>query len=380
MRKSLALLAAIALLGACSKEKDVEPPAELVDFNARLAVSQAWSVGMGGGEEVMRLALSPAVEGPVAYLAGHDGDVIAVDVETGRSAWRTALKLHLSAGPGVGEGLVVVGSPDGDVIALAAADGAERWRVRLLGEVLARPAVGRSMVVIHTVDGRVHGLRAADGGTAWTYEQQVPRLSLRGSAPPVIDRDAVLCAFDNGKVAAVGLADGELLWSATVSAPRGRTELARLVDIDSAVEVVGDDVFAVGFQGRLAMLARDSGQIWWARDLSSHRGLALEGDTLYVSTEQGAVVAANRRDGTESWRQEALRLRRLSAPAVDGEAVVVGDFEGYLHWLDGYSGEMLARARAGGDPISNPPLAAGGLVIVQDDGGRVTAFRTRPRG
>jgi outer membrane protein assembly factor BamB len=380
MRKALALLAALALLGACSKEKDVEPPAELVDFTARLSVGEAWSIGMGGGEEVMRLALGPARDGSTVYVAGHDGDVAAIDLESGRSGWRTDVKLNLSAGPGVGEGLVVVGSPEGDVVALDAADGSERWRVRLLGEILARPAVGASRVVVHTVDGRVHGLDAADGATEWTYEQQVPRLSLRGSAPPVIDGDTVFCAFDNGKVAALNAADGELLWSATVSAPSGRTELARLVDIDSAVEVAGDDIFVVGFQGRLAMLARDSGQIWWARDLSSYRGLSLDETALYVSTAEGVVVAVSRRDGTEIWRQEGLRMRRLSTPVVDGDAVVVGDFEGYLHYLDRTSGEMLARTRAGGSPISSRPLVADGLVIVQDDGGRVSAFRARPRG
>jgi outer membrane protein assembly factor BamB len=139
-------------------------------------------------------------------------------------------------------------------------------------------------------------------------------------------------------------------------------------------------VFAVGFQGRLAMLARDSGQIWWARDLSSYRGLALDEGTLYVSTDQGAVVAVSRRDGTEVWRQEALRLRGLSGPAVDGDALVVGDFEGYLHFLDRTSGEMLARTRAGGDQVSNRPLVVDGIVIVQDDGGRVSAFRAQPRG
>jgi outer membrane protein assembly factor BamB len=380
MRKALALLAALALLGACSKEKDVEPPAELVDFTARLSISEAWSVGMGGGEQVMRFALGPARDGSTVYVAGHDGDVAAIDLESGRSGWRADVKLNLSAGPGVGEGVVVVGSPEGDVVALNAADGGERWRVRLLGEILARPAVGASRVVVHTVDGRVHGLNAADGATEWTYEQQVPRLSLRGSAPPVIDGDTVFCAFDNGKVSALNAADGELLWSATVSAPSGRTELARLVDIDSAVEVAGDDIYVVGFQGRLAMLARDSGQIWWARDLSSYRGLSLDETALYVSTAEGVVVAVSRRDGTEIWRQEGLRMRRLSTPVVDGDAVIVGDFEGYLHYLDRTSGEMLARTRAGGSAISSRPLVAGGLVIVQDDGGRVSAFRARPRG
>ena len=380
MRKSLALLAGLALLGACSKEKDVEPPAELVDFTPRLSVNEAWSVGMGGGEEVMRLALSPTVDGTTVFLAGHDGDVAAVDAATGRSAWRADVDVHLSAGPGVGDGLVVVGSPDGDVVALDAADGSERWRTRLLGEILARPAVGRGTVVIHTVDGRVHALRAVDGTESWSYEQQVPRLSLRGSAPPVLDGDTVLCAFDSGKVAALSVSDGELLWSATVAAPSGRTELARLVDIDSPVEVAGDDLYVVGFQGRLAMLARDSGQIWWARDLSSYRGLALGDTALYGVTDQGAVVAVSRRDGTELWRQEALRLRRLSTPAVVDDAVVVGDFDGYLHFLDRSSGEMLARVRAGGDQVSNRPVVVDGLVIVQDDGGRVSAFRARPRG
>jgi outer membrane protein assembly factor BamB len=288
--------------------------------------------------------------------------------------------LQLSAGPGVGEGLVVVGSPDGDVVALEADDGSERWRIRLLGEILARPAVGRDTVVIHTVDGRVHALRAADGTASWTYEQQVPRLSLRGSAPPVLDGDTVLCAFDNGKVAALAVADGELLWSATVSAPTGRTELARLVDIDSAVQVAGDDVYVVGFQGRLAMLARDSGQIWWARDLSSYRGLALDDEALYLVTDQDAVVAVSRRDGTELWRQEALRLRRLSTPAIVADAVAVGDFDGYVHFLDRRSGEMLARVRAGGDALGNRPVVVDGLLVMQDDGGRVSAFRTRPRG
>jgi outer membrane protein assembly factor BamB len=252
--------------------------------------------------------------------------------------------------------------------------------VRLNGEILARPAVGRGTVVVHTVDGTVHGLKAADGTPAWSYEQQVPRLSLRGSAPPVIDGDAVLCAFDNGRVSALGLAEGDLLWSATVSPPRGRTELERLVDIDSAVQPAGEDVFVVGYQGRVAMLARSSGQIWWARDLSSYRGLALDDTSAFISTADSAVVSVSRRDGTEQWRQDAMRLRGLSGPAVDGEAVVVGDFEGYLHWLDRGTGQLLARTRAGSDRISNAPVAVNGFVLVQDDGGTVSAYRTRPRG
>jgi len=319
------------------------------------------------------------VEGEIAYLAGDGGDVLAVNAKTGRSIWKVDLKLSLSAGPGAGGGLVLVGSPDGVLVALDAASGAERWRATLGGEILARPAVGESMVVVHTVDGTVHGLKAADGAEAWTYEQPVPRLSLRGTAPPVVAGDFAICAFDNGKIASLGLADGDLFWSATVATPRGRTELERLVDIDSAVEVAGDDIFVVGYQGRAAMLARNSGQIWWARDVSSYRGLTLDDSALYVSTAEGAVLSLSRRDGTEQWRQNGLRLRGLTSPVVDGASIVVGDYEGYLHWLDRDTGEMVARTSAGGDRITNTPVVANGMVLVQSDGGTVYAFRSRPR-
>ena len=107
-----------------------------------------------------------------------------------------------------------------------------------------------------------------------------------------------------------------------------------------------------------------------------HRGLDLDEDRMFVAGAEGAVIALARRSGTELWRQEGLRLRRLSAPAVIGSHVVVGDFEGYLHWLDVTDGRFAARVRAG-DRLSNPPLVVGGTVIVQDDQGRVSAFRPR---
>jgi outer membrane protein assembly factor BamB len=372
--------AALLALGACSKDKDAEPPAELVDFDAKIAVERVWSANVGGGDEPLRLALAPALDGERLYAAGEGGDVYAFDATTGRTLWRTDTKLALSAGPGVGEGLVAVGTSDGRLVVLDAATGARRWEARLTGEVLARPAVSATAIVVRTVDGHVRALAPADGRELWTDDETVPRLTLRGTAPPVIAGDTVVCGFDNGKVAAYGLATGEVLWETAVTPPRGRTELERLVDIDGAVRVSGRDVFVAGFQGRVAMLALDSGQIWWARDLSSHRGLAVEGETVYVTAADSVVQALRRRDGTPVWSNDTLARRGLTAPAVDGEAVVVADFEGYVHWLDATTGELLGRIAAGGARVTNAPLAAGGLVYVQNDEGRLVALRARPRG
>jgi outer membrane protein assembly factor BamB len=372
--------AALLLLGACSKDKDAEPPAQLVDFDAKVAIERVWSANVGGGDDPLRLALAPALDGDRLFAAGEGGNVYAFDANTGRTQWRTDTKLALSAGPGVGDGLVAVGTSDGLLVALDAATGAKRWEARLTGEVLAPPAISATAVVVRTVDGHVRALAPADGRELWTDDEPVPRLTLRGTAPPVIAGDTVICGFDNGRVAAYGLATGDVLWETAVTPPRGRTELERLVDIDGAVRVSGRDVFVAGFQGRVAMLALDSGQIWWARDLSSHRGLAVEGETIYVTGADSVVQALRRRDGTPVWSNDKLIRRGLTAPAVDGDALVVADFEGYAHWLDKATGDLLGRVEVGGARVTNAPVAANGLVYVQNDEGRLVALRARPRG
>lgn len=370
----LLLIATLVAVAGCDKEKEVAPPAELVDLEPALAVREVWSTGMGGGGEKLRLALGLATDGEIVFAAARDGKVRALDATSGRERWRSETELELSAGPAAGAGLLVLGTNDGDVIALDAASGAKRWKVRVSGEVLAAPLVTGEHVVVRSVDGRLRSLAARDGSEQWVVEELVPRLSLRGTAPPVLAGETVIAGFDTGKVMAVSLAGGEVLWQTQVSTAHGRSELERLADVDAAVQVAGDDVYAVGYQGRVAMLALDSGQVWWGREASSYRAMAMDDDQLYVATSDGDVLALRRRDGSVVWQQEGLKRRGLSGVAVDGSAVVVGDFDGYVHWLDRATGRFVARERPAGTRISAAPLAAGGRLFVIDDGGDVTAF------
>ena len=55
--------------------------------------------------------------------------------------------------------------------------------------------------------------------------------------------------------------------------------------------------------------------------------------------------------------------------------MLVGDFEGYLHFLDRDSGEFVARERLGSDRISAAPFVVGDRAFVIDDGGKLVAFR-----
>jgi len=373
--RTLVLLSVLAALAACNKDKAAEPPAELVDVKQTLPVERIWTTSVGGGGEKLRLALGLAAGDDTLFAASRKGEVRALDAAGGRTRWKSDTEAELAAGPSFGDGLVVVGTNSGTVIALEAVDGKQRWRAKLSGEVLAAPLVAGGRVIVRTVDGRLRALDATDGKEAWMVEDLVPRLTLRGTSPPVRAGDAVIAGFDTGRVMAVSIASGDILWQAQVNTPRGRSELERLADIDAAVRVAGDEVYAVGYQGRIAMIARDTGQVWWTRDLSSYRDIGMDDSQLYVSTSDGDVVALRRRDGGEVWQQTGLKRRGLGAPVVHGGAVVVGDFDGYLHWMDRDTGRFVARARPGNTRFATTPIVIGDRLFVIDDGGEIAAFR-----
>ncbi|HEY4212823.1 MAG TPA: outer membrane protein assembly factor BamB [Steroidobacteraceae bacterium] len=381
MRRWIALICVVAL-AACSatkKKPDPDTPTKLVTFSSSLRVNKVWTAKVDDKKgAALRLGLGLAVEGDRVYAAGHKGDVVALDLKTGHQIWRARTKLLLAGGAGVNGSILAIGTSRGEVIALNAANGANLWKVRLNGEVLAAPAVSDRMVVVRTVDGKLHALSSKDGHELWNQDQQVPRLSLRGTARPIVSGDLVLCGFDNGKVIAVNAGDGSLLWEQTVSPPHGRTELERLVDIDSAVDVSGQDVYAVSFQGRVAMLALDTGQVWWSHEASSYQGLSMDDDELYMSSADGVITAMRRRTGAELWKTNALLNRRLSGVASGDNFIVAADYQGYVHWLDKSSGALAARARSGKARVSNAPIVVGNMTLVINDAGGITAYRTTP--
>lgn len=377
-RASLLLLMAALVLPGCQafkREPPQDPPAELTRFDASLQVRRAWSADVGKGAERLRLGLVPASDGSVIYAASHDGQVSAWDAERGRRIWRVRTRLPLAAGPAVQGGLVAVGSSKGDLLALDAADGSRLWQVQLTGEVLAPPALSGNAVIARTVDGKLTALERDSGRQLWFVQQSVPRLSVRGTGAPVVAGNLVLGGFDNGRVAAYELADGNPAWEALLTPPAGRNEVERLVDISATPRVAGDDVYVAGYQGRVAALALESGQALWTRDVPSYAGIGVDLNNVYVSSSRSEIIAFTRRGGRELWRQDMLLNRSITGPVPYGSSVVVGDFEGYLHWFDAETGELKARVRAGKDRLTAMPLVVNDRLFVLTEGGKLYAFR-----
>ncbi len=375
--RNLLALSAALLLSACGlfgdDDEELEP-AELIEFEARVPVKRLWSTKVGSDAEFLRVALRPVGDGNRIYAASVNGNVVALDPEKGKQVWRNKLDIGLSSGPGVGEGLVVVVAADGYVVALGAEDGMERWRAYISGESLATPLVYDEYVVVQSVDNKLTALSVFDGSERWTLEQSTPALTMRGSTSPMQVGQSIVTGFDNGRVMAINLETGDVEWDSMLAPPSGRSDLDRLSDIDGDIAVVGQDIYASGYQGRIASLAAESGQVLWARELSTYAGVTADWNNVYSTLQNGELVALNRRSGTELWRQNALLRREPTVPVSFRTTVVVGDLEGYLHFFSNVDGEPAARVRAGKSAIVSTPLVMADRLYVQSDDGSVSAW------
>ena len=356
-------------------DEDPDAPVELPDFKATIKIKKAWSAGLGDETEFLRLALAPVSDGSRIFAAANDGRVSAFEAVKGKRIWLSKTELQLSGGPATDGKVVVLGTSNGEVITLGADDGKEIWRKSLSSEVLSAPAIAPGLVLVRTVDGKLTALDIADGTQRWFVQQNMPRLTVRGTGAPVVVGNAVVCGFDNGKLAAYDLSDGTPAWDTLLDPPSGRNEIERLADINATVRSVGEDIYVVGYRGQTTAVALESGQTLWAQDVAGYGGLAADLENVYISGNSSELQALVRQTGSELWKHELLKNRDITGPTAYQNSVVVGDFDGYVHFFDTATGKPQARVRLDNSRVTSPPLVVNDLLYVQSDGGKLAAYR-----
>lgn len=382
--RSAGALLLVAGAGACStlnstidtlnpfaKSAPKAKPKELAAIQPSVELKSLWQATAGAAGEYV---LTPAVVGNSVFVAAKDGALIRYD--GGRQIWKIAAGQTISGGVGASEKLVVVGTPKGEVLAFHAADGSAAWQARASSEVLAAPALKGDLVVVRSIDARIFGFDAADGKRRWVYQRSTPPLAIRSNVGVTLGDRALYAGFPGGKLAAVALNNGALLWEATVATPRGSTELERIADVSSDPVVDGRLVCAVAYQGRVACFDGGNGNQVWARDVSSIAGLDIGNRYLYVSDDKGVVQAFDRGNGASIWKQDALGLRNLSRPLAVGRRVAVADYHGIVHLLTEEDGTFAARYNTDGSAINAAPqrLDGANAFAVQTRNGAVHAL------
>ena len=381
----LCVLVVFVLLPGCSGigdkvtsyvvgEDNAEPPSPLVNIDTRVEITKLWEKDMGGGSDEQYLKLVPVFAKDKIYVADNEGELKAVNSRNGSVIWDQDTETRITGGPGAGDSLVMIGTSEGEILAFSGDTGKSLWRSRVSSEVLAAPQVADNIVVGRTIDGKIYGLDAAEGKRLWTYDQTVPALTLRGTSAPVIAGEFVISGFDEGRLTAIELRTGKLVWETRIALGSGRSELERMVDIDSEPLVMNDIIYVATFQGRIAAVTLDGGRILWTRDISSFAGICADKNNIYITDDNSHIWALDRYTGNSIWKQEKLQARAVTAPASLGDLVVVGDVEGYLHWMDKTTGEFVSRTQVSDTRIIAPPISVNDVVYTYASDGTLGAY------
>jgi len=388
----LALFISLFLV-ACSStdDEDVDKKiAELVDITEKFQPEVLWENGIGNGVEHYFSRLEPIAAYDNLYVASREGDVIAVNPKNGRTVWKKDLSdldnkrgfwdskqsALISGGPAAGMGKIFVGSENGKLYALDAKTGDLVWEGKVKGEIIASPAVDSGIVVVNTASGILKAFNATTGEDIWKIEVEVPALSLRGISAPKIASGGVVVGTPAGTLNVYVLDKGQAGWVAEIGGASGSTELERVIDVDVPPLIFGDKIYTVASRGNLAAVDLRSGRILWKRQYSSYRELAISGNTLFLTDVKGHVQAVDRINGLEKWSNVDLTNRNVTGPAVVGNYIVVGDFEGYLHWLDQDTGEIVARLSLDSSGVFTTPTVVDGILYTQSRDGDLAAIKT----
>lgn len=356
-------------------EDNSDPARTLVDYAAEIKIDVLWKESVGAGAAEQSLKLIPAIANGKIFAADHEGLVQARNEKTGDLIWKVNTEKSVSSGAGVGDGTVTIGTSDAEVMALNADTGAILWKSVLSSEILAVPVVANGVVVARATDGTVIALNEKTGSKLWSYEHNVPALSIRGAGTPLVIGDNLISGDDNGKLMALRLADGKMLWETSVVIPKGRSEIERLVDLDvDPIEVAGT-IYIASYRGGIAAVSATDGEVLWRNEaISSSSGLSNDWRNLYLADAESHVWQIEQRTGAPLWQQKNLHQRKLTAPAVYQNYVVVGDFEGYVHWLSTEDGRELARIQVSSSPIDAKPIVLENTVYIYAKDGTLAAL------
>ncbi|MBT4519855.1 MAG: outer membrane protein assembly factor BamB [Halieaceae bacterium] len=378
---SMAVAGCSTIGGWFDSDEDDDPtqPVELMDIEEKVNIRKLWSTSVGDGQGEGYYEIQPTIAGDYIYVASSDGEVKAVNRHSGKVLWTSELEDSLSGGVAVYENALLLGSSDGIVFQLSASDGAVQWSTRLHGEVLAPPQANGNVVIAQTYDGKLQGLNFDTGELLWVYDSDVPILTVRGTSTPIIRDNQVYAGFATGRVLAFNANTGAIAWEVRVAISQGRSEIERIVDIDGTMELLGNELYAASYQGRIVAIDINNGRKLWQQEISSFSGVSQGFGNIYVTDEDGTVNAYLRNGQGIRWQQDALGYRGLSRPSPVSSYVAVADFEGIVHLMSQVDGQFVGRVKVDGDGARADMLSDGNLLYVYGNSGTLIAYEISSR-
>ena len=367
------ILLSLFIIGCQSDKVIVEEPAELLKINSQVDIDDSWTKKIFSNLSTGKTDLVIDADGIFSFSSSVLVSSYSIN---GKLNWEKNLNIDLSSGVGKSFDSLFVTSIDGEVLSLDFSDGNLNWSSAVEGESLSVPSSNGDIVAVQTTNGKITALNLKDGKFRWEYVSVLPSLSLRGSSSPIFDDGALYVGFANGNLAKIEPRSGVVEWEIPITISKGSSEIERIIDVDSKPSVSSGIAFAASYQGDVSAINVLTGRVIWRKSFSTTKDVLEVERNVYVVDEESEIQAFSGLTGVSLWKTKDYRLRNLTSPVRLKNHLVLGDYEGYLHFLDINSGSTIGRYRVSRSGILSLKTYKNSLVCL-DISGRLTYLEVK---
>jgi len=363
-------------------------PAQSVENVAAGAAFQvAWRRNFGTPTSRRWHVTAPpiAAQGRIFVMDGG-ATISALDAATGARIWRTDImprskRDHEAWGGGLAfdAGKIFASSGFREVVQLDAATGALGWRTRTEAPVHAAPTVFAGRVYVADVNDELLALDADTGAQAWTYQALTESARILAASSPAADNETVVASFASGELVALRAANGAELWNASLSRANRTNALSEIRDIPGRPVIYKSDVYAVSHSDVFAAVDLRTGTARWTLPVSAITSPWPAGDVVYVVDDIGQVICASRESGGVYWIRDLNAGRKKkqraywSSPLMAGGHLITVSTKGEAVALDAKTGATLRTLRLGVGALIGP-IAVNGTIYVVTEAAQLIAI------
>lgn len=364
----------------------LEQSVENVDAAPAFQVAWRRTIGLPSSRRHHVTATPISVGGKIFVMDGGSA-VSAHDARTGATLWHTNImpksrrdREAWGGGIAFADGKIYASSGFREVVELDAASGAIGWRARTEAPVHAAPTVAGGRVFVVDVNDEMFAFDAGSGLQLWTYQALTEPARIIAASSPAVSNETVVASFASGELVALRAANGNELWNANLSRASRTNALSEIRDIAGRPVIYKSDVFAVSHADYFAAVDFRTGSIRWTLPVSAFTTPWAAGDVVYVVDQTGQVICVSRDSGQVYWIRdlnEGLKKKKRalwSSPLLAGGRLIVLSSHGAALALNPKTGATLSTLHLGSDALVGP-IAVGGMVYAVTEGGQLVAIR-----
>ncbi|MBU2166623.1 MAG: PQQ-binding-like beta-propeller repeat protein [Alphaproteobacteria bacterium] len=358
----------------------------------------AWRRNIGAGSARTRQVMSPAVaeNGRIFALDGED-TVTAMDAQSGSVIWRASVKPEgresggFGGGVALGGGKVFVSSGYRTMTAFDQTSGAMLWQTPVDVPIHGAPTVAGSRVYVVDIDNQILAFDVNTGSVEWSYRGIVEPARIMRASSPAVTGDTVIAPMSSGEVFAFRAATGQPVWQEELSRTTRTSALSEIRDVAGRPVISRGFVYAASHSGVLASMDVRTGQSRWQVPVAAVNAPLPVGDVVYIVSKAGELSVLNRETGQVYWTKDLNegRVRQeggffgffdrtvrpsWSGPLLASNRLVLTNSDGELVGLNPKTGEVVSTLRLGA-PSYVAPTAFNGAILVVTDRGEVISVR-----